>query len=43
LTEIPKAHFKQENYKIVTSLAERFEEANTKWKEEFNAKLQHEI
>jgi len=43
LTEIPKAHFKQENYKIATSLAERFEAANTKWREEFNAKLQHEI
>jgi hypothetical protein len=43
LTEIPKAQFKQENYKIATSLAERFEAANTKRREEFNAKLQHEI
>ena len=43
LTEILKAQFKQENYKIATSLAERFEAANTKQRKEFNAKLQHEI
>jgi hypothetical protein len=30
LTEILKAQFKQENEKIATSLAERFEAANTK-------------
>jgi hypothetical protein len=43
LTETLKAQFKQENKKLATSLTERFEAANTKLREEFNAKLQHEI
>jgi DNA anti-recombination protein RmuC len=46
-TEVAKlmeeAQFKQENEKIATSLAERFETVNTKLREQLNAKLQQEI
>jgi oligoendopeptidase F len=43
LTETSKAQLSQENEKLAASLTERFEAANTKVREEFNVKLQHEI
>jgi DNA anti-recombination protein RmuC len=43
LTETLKLQFKQENEKLAASLTESFEAANTKLREEFNVKLQHEI
>jgi hypothetical protein len=43
LTETSKAQLSHENEKLAASLTERFEAANTKVREEFSVKLQHEI
>ena len=43
LTDTLKAQLSQENEKLAASLTERFEAANTKLREDFSVKLQHEL